>query len=71
MLESRPFEVKGPKKLNEIKKLISELDFAQIITHVQFNGLSVNITVSEAISKEQEEILQEILIGYKLYFLIL
>lgn len=71
MLESRPFEVKGPKKLNEIKKLIGELSFAQIITHVQFNGLLVNITLSKNITKEQEEILQNILIGYKLYFLIL
>lgn len=65
MLQNRPFALKGPTKLVEIKKQISNLLFKNKINQVQFENLSVNIYSDEKLDDDEKAILDEILKDYK------
>ena len=65
MLQNRPFTLKGPTKLTEIKKQIGELEFKNKITQVQFDNLSVNIYCNQKLSEFESLTLNKILQEYK------
>lgn len=69
MLENRPFEIKGPKKLQEIKRLISALSFTDTISHVRFDGVYANITLNDKITIEQQQALESILDSHKIIYI--
>lgn len=68
MLENRPFALKGPVKLTAIKKQISQLEFKNKINQVQFDGLNVNIYLSEPVGENGVNIISSILKDYKVKF---
>ena len=69
MIENRPFKIKGSKKLQEIKSLISELSFKDSIVSVQFDALHANITLNNKITIEQQQTLESILDSYKIIYI--
>lgn len=66
MLENRPFALKGPTKLINIKKQISILAFKNKINQVQFDNLNVNLYVNKKLEDDEINILQDILKDYKI-----
>lgn len=65
MLENRPFALKGPTKLTEIKQQIKELNFRNKIDQVQFENLSVNLYTNSELSDDEKKILDGVLKDYK------
>lgn len=65
MLENRPFALKGPTKLTEIKKQIGLLNYKYKINQVQFENLDVNLYLNEKLESEEINSLKEILKDYK------
>lgn len=68
MLESRPFAIKGPTKLLEIKKQIGVLQFKGKINQIQFENKTVNCYLNTALTFEETKQLQNILQYYKINF---
>lgn len=66
MLENRPFAIKGPTKLTEIKKQIGALEYKYKIDQVQFENLSANIYLNKSLTTDELETLQNILQDYKI-----
>jgi hypothetical protein len=64
MLQNRPFALKGPTRLTEIKERISALDFKSKIDQVQFDGLSANVHLNERLDEESTNKIKEILLDY-------
>lgn len=65
MLENRPFALKGPTKLTEIKKQIGVLEYKNKINQVQFENLNVNIYLNETLNSDELTALKHILKDYK------
>jgi hypothetical protein len=65
MLENRPFDLKGPAKLTEIRQKINELECKRNIDQVQFDNLCVNIYVNAKIDDKCIEKLNTILSDYE------
>jgi hypothetical protein len=65
MLENRPFALKGPTKLTEIKEKIKQLDFKSSIDQVQFENLTANIYLKKKLESWRIDKLKEILSDYK------
>lgn len=65
MLENRPFALKGPTKLTEIRQQIKELNFRNKIDQVQFENLSVNIYTNSELNHDEKKILDGVLKDYK------
>lgn len=65
MLQNRPFALKGPVKLTEIKKNISELSFKEKINQVQFENLSVNIYSYSELKQNEKNTLDVLFKDYK------
>ena len=64
MLQNRPFALKGPTRLTEIRQQISRLDFKGKIDQVQFDGLFVNVHLNERLDEESINKIKEILSDY-------
>jgi hypothetical protein len=64
MLQNRPFALKGPTRLTEIRERIGNLDFKGKISQVQFDGLSVNVYLNEKLGEESIDAIKEILSDY-------
>lgn len=64
MLENRPFALKGPTKLTDIKKQIGALEYKSKLNQVQFENFNVNIYVNESLMPNELETLKNILEGY-------
>jgi hypothetical protein len=64
MLENRPFALKGPTKLTDIKKQIANLSCKNKINQVQFDNLNVNLYINQKLEIDELTILQEILKDY-------
>lgn len=65
MLENRPFALKGPTKLTEIKQKIKELNFRNKIDQFQFENLSVNLYTNSTLNDDEKKILDGVLKDYK------
>lgn len=65
MLENRPFALKGPTKLTEIKQQIGVLEYKNKINQVQFENLQVNIYLNQSLTANEDSILKQILKDYK------
>lgn len=65
MLQNRPFALKGPTKLTEIKEKISRLDFKSSIDQVQFENLTANVYLKNRLDESYTNILKEILQDYE------
>lgn len=65
MLENRPFALKGPTKLTEIKKQIGVLEYKNKIDQVQFENLDVNIYLNDTLNNDELITLKNILKDYK------
>jgi hypothetical protein len=65
MLQNRPFALKGPTKLTEIRNKIGELSFKNKINQVQFENLNVNIHCESMLNQREKEIIDNILKDYK------
>lgn len=68
MLENRPFALKGPTKLTEIREQIKRLSFKNQINQIQFDNLTVNVYNDSELSTEQKNILNNILSDYKVKY---
>jgi DNA-directed RNA polymerase subunit N (RpoN/RPB10) len=68
MLQNRPFALKGPTKLTQIKEQIAKLSFKHNINQVQFDGLIVNVYLNKNIGQEGVNKIKEILKDYKVTF---
>lgn len=68
MLENRPFALKGPTKLTDIKQQISQLSFKGDLIQVQFENLRVKISSSRELENNEKEILQDILKEYQIFW---
>lgn len=68
MLENRPFALKGPTKLTEIKKQIGVLEYKNKIDQIQFENLDVNVYLNTSLTTEEISFLQYILQAYKVNF---
>ena len=66
MIENRPFALKGPGKLIEIKQQISELSFKADLIQVQFDGLNVKILSNRILDQSEKEKLKSVLSGYEI-----
>jgi phenylacetate-coenzyme A ligase PaaK-like adenylate-forming protein len=64
MLQNRPFALKGPTRLTEIREQIGRLDFKGKINQVQFDGLSVNVHLNEELDRDSIDKIKEILSDY-------
>jgi phenylacetate-coenzyme A ligase PaaK-like adenylate-forming protein len=69
MIENRPFSIKGPGKITEIKKRIGLLPYKSELSQVIFENLIVNIACKRKLSESEQSELQDILQGYKLNFI--
>lgn len=65
MLENRPFALKGPTKLTELRQKIKELSFKNKIDQVQFENLSANLYTNGELSDDEKKILDGVLKDYK------
>lgn len=68
MLENRPFALKGPTQLTEIRQQIKELTFKNKIDQVQFENLDVNLYINGILDEPEKEILKNILKDYKVKY---
>lgn len=68
MLENRPFALKGPTKLTEIKQQIGVLEYKGKIDQIQFENLSANIYIKEKLSDDEKKTLVSILQDYEINF---
>lgn len=65
MLQNRPFALKGPTKLTEIREKIRELDFKSSIDQVQFENLIANVYLKNRLDERCINKLKEILSDYE------
>lgn len=68
MLENRPFALKGPTKLREIREQIKRLSFKNKINQIQFDNLTVNVYNNSELSTQQKNILNKILNDYEVKY---
>lgn len=64
MLQNRPFAVKGPSKLTEIKSKISSLGFKTKIKQVHFLEENINLITSLELTQEERKTVDDILKDY-------
>lgn len=69
MLKNRPFALKGPTKLTDIKQQISQLSFKGDLIQVQFENLTVMITSARNLESNEKEVLQGILKEYQIFWI--
>lgn len=65
MLQNRPFALKGPTKLTEIREKIRELEFKSDIDQVQFENLTANVYLKNRLDENCINKLKEILNDYE------
>lgn len=65
MLRNRPFSVKGPSSIINLRKQILELNFKDKIAQIQFDGLKVNIFLEEKLDENSSEILVDLFKDYE------
>lgn len=65
MLQNRPFALKGPTKLTEIRQKISTLDFKNNIDQIQFENFTVNIYLNAKLNNRCIDILKNIMTDYQ------
>lgn len=68
MLQSRPFDLKGPQKLTEVKEKIYSLDFKHKIKQVQFYLNDVNIISTEKLNPQEKQHIDNILKFYNVRY---
>lgn len=68
MLENRPFAIKGPTKLAELRKQISTLPFKQKIDQIQFGSRGVSIYTKRSLHEPEKQQLSCVLAGYNLSY---
>lgn len=64
ILQSRPFALKGPTKLTQIKEKISQLSFKTKINQIQFENLTVNVYSTIELTTDEKYTINNILIDY-------
>jgi hypothetical protein len=64
MLENRPFALKGPTMLTDIKKQINSLSYKNKLNQIQFDNLVVNLHVNQKLQTDELNTLQQILKDY-------
>lgn len=69
MLENRPFGIKGPTKLTEIKEKINNLYFKEKLICVNFDNLKAIITVKQDLNQNETENIKEILKNFNCTFI--
>ncbi len=65
MLQNRPFALKGPTKLTEIREKIATLEFKSSIDQVQFENLTANVYLNNKLDEGCIDILKNILSDYE------
>ncbi len=68
MLQNRPFALKGPTRLTQIKDQIAQLEFKSKIDQIQFEGLEVNVYLNDVLDEESMEKIKSILSDYTIKF---
>lgn len=65
MLQNRPFALKGPTQLTEIREKIKRLEFKSSIDQVQFENLTANVYLNDKLNERCIDILKDILCDYE------
>lgn len=68
MLQSRPFDIKGPQKLTEIKEKIYSLSFSNKIQQIQFYIENVKVISKEKLNDEEKKLISNVLDSYKVIY---
>jgi hypothetical protein len=66
MIDNRPFNIKGPDKLNDIKNKIINLDFSSDIDQIVFDGKNVLVYIKNNLDDSQINQLKNILINFNI-----
>lgn len=69
MLQNRPFALKGPLQLSEIRRQVKALPFCSKINQVQFENMFVNIYTDVALADDEKKALEAILQAYTVRYL--
>jgi hypothetical protein len=68
MIENRPFALKGPGRLTDIKQQISQLSFRNDLNQIQFENLSVRVVSNRILDQSEKEKLKSVLTGYEIIY---